>query len=191
MSWVGSQPSSAPSTETALRSTSSGLPRADRAGSNEVRPSGIERREVNISMNSAAWGRSETPDVADRRLGDHHPFEAPGHLGRRFSGRAEEGDTKQIAHRDHADHGTVFDNGQVTVVMVREAGPGGTGILVGSECVGVGGHPQVHRLDGWLGAGRSRPQKIALGEDAGHLGAVGDDHRTDGRLVHLLGRCGQ
>ena len=88
----------------------------------------------------------ESPDVADRGLGDDDALEAPGHVGTGLVGRPQAGQGEQVAHRDHADQRAVVDHREVAVVVVRQAGPGRAGLLVGSEGVGIGGHPQAHRF---------------------------------------------
>ena len=75
MSWVGRQPSSAASSETAVRSTSSGAPRRQMAGSTVRRPGGRARRRRTSApkaAEAAASGSSpseqEVPDVLQGAL---------------------------------------------------------------------------------------------------------------------------
>ena len=106
--------------------------------------------------------------VTDRGLGDHHALEPPRHVGAVLVRRPEQGRGQQVAERHHADQVAAVDHGQMAVVVVGQARPGRAGLLVGAEHVGVGGHPEPHRLGRGVGRGRRGPQQVALGEDPDH-----------------------
>ncbi len=131
------------------------------------------------------------PHVAQRRLRRHHALEAGRDLGPVLLGGAQPGHAHEVPQRHHTDEVVPVDDGQMPVLVMSQAGPGRVHLFVGPEDVGVGRHPHLDGLGLRRGRRRRGPQEVALGQDAGHLGAVGDDDRPDARGAHGTGRRGQ
>ena len=76
------------------------------------------------------------PDVADGRLGDDDALETGGDIAAGFGDRADASHAQQVAQRNDADQLSVVDDGEVPVVMRRQAVPRRVDFLVWSEDIG-------------------------------------------------------
>jgi hypothetical protein len=104
---------------------------------------------------------------------------------------ADLGHGQQVPDRDHADEVATVDHRQVPVVVVGQAGPCRTDLVVEPEHVGVGGHPSPDRLHHRVDPAGRRPQQVTLGEDADHGAVVGHHDRSDPAAVHQSGGLGE
>jgi hypothetical protein len=86
------------------------------------------------------------PHVAHCRLGHDDALEPRRYLGPAFGRGADTGQTHEVAQRDHADQVALLDDGQMPVVVCRQAGPGAVHLFVRTEHVGMGGHPEPDAL---------------------------------------------
>ncbi len=131
------------------------------------------------------------PHITQGGLRRHHTLEPGGDLGAVLVRGAQTGHPHEVAQRHHADELVTVDDGEVPVLMMRQAGPGRVHLLLGPEHVGVGRHPHLHRLGARRGGRGGGPQQVALGQDAGDLAPFGHDDRADPGVADGVGRVGQ
>ena len=128
------------------------------------------------------------PHVPDGGLGDDDALEARRHVPARLGGGPDAGDAHEVSQRHDADAAALLHDGEVAVVVRREAGPRRVDPLAGTEHVRPGGHPQPDLLEARIARRGRGPQQVALGEDADDLALVGHDDRPRVGALHRQGR---
>ena len=149
-------------------------------------------REVDGAVLPVVVEAFEPAHVADGGVGDDEAFEAFRHLvGLRGCG-LDLRDAHEVAHRHDADELLTLDDRDVTVAVLGEPRERGARLDVGTDRVGVGGHPLGDLGVRRVGAGGGEADHVALGEDADRAVVVVDHHDgTDALFAHAFGGDGE